>query len=352
MPGGAARAAAHCSSAEPLQPRVVEDLAFADGSRAVAERAGVTRRAAARPSPIQDRSVVRGVQRAEQRVVVEPPLLALDVVAQLGGAWAAGLPLARRRTARRRLQDLVLQRAHRRCAAPTAPPRTTASCVVLLAAERADRRRRPRTPAGPRTAMKIGSIAIALSAEYGELWPSAISLTGSSCSDRQAGARAATPAKTGRSAISPIPQLREEGIENSGTSAPARRPASERSATHVLHARAATPSRKTAGSGSRLRTRKASCAKVEEETRDARACRARSSSATPGPPRSSCDGTRSTADHPAVGVQQLDGRALPRRPRCSADSWSGSALRICARIAAPCSISAGAATCTGVETDR
>src|SRR5580692_4236631 len=70
--------------------------------------------------------------------------------------------------------------------------------------------------------MKIGSIAIALIAEYGDCWPGAISLIGSSCSTRWPAA--ASQAVSGaRSPISPIPQLAVDGHANSGISRPARR---------------------------------------------------------------------------------------------------------------------------------
>jgi hypothetical protein len=70
------------------------------------------------------------------------------------------------------------------------------------------------------SAMKIGSIAIALRAEYGELWPSCISLIGRSCTKSSPTLSSQRPNGT-RSGISPIPQLRRVGIEKSGTSAPA-----------------------------------------------------------------------------------------------------------------------------------
>src|SRR3954468_11591614 len=81
----------------------------------------------------------------------------------------------------------------------------------------------------------MGSIAIALRAEYGEFWPSAISLTGRSWTKRSPAADS-QGASRGRSEISPIPQLRRDGIENSGTSAPAWRPLSNaRSDIRPLH---------------------------------------------------------------------------------------------------------------------
>ena len=68
--------------------------------------------------------------------------------------------------------------------------------------------------------MKIGSMAIALIAEYGDCWPGAISLIGSSCSTR-CPAPASHAVSGARSPISPMPQLVDEGQENSGTSRPA-----------------------------------------------------------------------------------------------------------------------------------
>src|SRR5882762_1453568 len=70
--------------------------------------------------------------------------------------------------------------------------------------------------------MNCGSIAIALSAEYGDDSPGGISLMGRSCRIR------CPPASSQRaiasmSPISPTPQLRDEGIENSGINTPARR---------------------------------------------------------------------------------------------------------------------------------
>src|SRR5262245_11225051 len=70
--------------------------------------------------------------------------------------------------------------------------------------------------------MKIGSIAIALSAEYGEFCPPAISLSGSSCTNANPASDIHEPS-VGRSVSSPMPQLRREGIETSGTSRPAYR---------------------------------------------------------------------------------------------------------------------------------
>src|SRR6185312_3712634 len=63
-------------------------------------------------------------------------------------------------------------------------------------------------------------MAIALMAEYGEFWPSAISLTGNSWTKSQP-ALSSHEANLARSGISPIPQLPREGIEKSGTSTPA-----------------------------------------------------------------------------------------------------------------------------------
>src|SRR5687768_3152737 len=88
--------------------------------------------------------------------------------------------------------------------------------------------------------MKMGSIAIAVIAEYGEFWPSAISLIGSSCTNENPASAIHRPS-SGRSPISPIPQLSRDGIENSGTSRPAWRPwKKSRAIESLLHqARAA-----------------------------------------------------------------------------------------------------------------
>ena len=70
--------------------------------------------------------------------------------------------------------------------------------------------------------MYCGSIAIALSAEYGEVSLGSISLIGSSCRRRRP-AVSSQRAMAPMSPISPMPQLRDEGMEKSGTSRPARR---------------------------------------------------------------------------------------------------------------------------------
>ena len=69
--------------------------------------------------------------------------------------------------------------------------------------------------------MNCGSIAIALSAEYGEDSCSGISLIGSMRSAR-CPACSSHAVIASRSPISPIPQLRADGMENNGTSIPAR----------------------------------------------------------------------------------------------------------------------------------
>src|SRR5262245_32381795 len=70
--------------------------------------------------------------------------------------------------------------------------------------------------------MNCGSIAIALSAEYGDISPGGISLIGSSCKILRPAVSSQRTIEA-MSPISPMPQLRDEGIENSGISAPARR---------------------------------------------------------------------------------------------------------------------------------
>src|SRR5262245_3870450 len=70
--------------------------------------------------------------------------------------------------------------------------------------------------------MNCGSIAIALRAEYGDDSDGGISLIGS-MRRRRCPARSSQRVTASRSPISPMPQLRDEGIENSGISSPARR---------------------------------------------------------------------------------------------------------------------------------
>src|SRR3954447_6580600 len=82
-------------------------------------------------------------------------------------------------------------------------------------------------------AMNNGSIAIALSAEYGEFCPSAISFNGSSCRKLNPASRIQQPIRM-TSGISPTPQLSRDGIENSGTSRPAWRPAKKSRVMHAL----------------------------------------------------------------------------------------------------------------------
>jgi hypothetical protein len=68
--------------------------------------------------------------------------------------------------------------------------------------------------------MKMGSMAMALIAEYGEWPPGAISFTGSNCRMSLPVSRSHVHNGT-RSAISPMPQLREDGAEKSGSRTPA-----------------------------------------------------------------------------------------------------------------------------------
>src|SRR5215831_10425104 len=70
--------------------------------------------------------------------------------------------------------------------------------------------------------MKMGSMAIALIAEYGDCWPGAISLIGKIC-NTETPARVSHAASGAISPISPIPQLVVEAHENRGTRTPARR---------------------------------------------------------------------------------------------------------------------------------
>ena len=164
--------------------------------------------------------------------------------------------------------------------------------------------------------MKIGSIAIALSAEYGEFCPSAISLTGSSCTKsspaavsqrreaRQIGDLADPPALARRN--------REERHE-----APAWRPGGE--ALDVSHrARsmhpAARPSRNVEGSGSRLTTRNASWGKSKKNPGWTTTPSRSSSVEDERLLRSRVAGTRTTADHPpSAGSTSTAGCGAARR---------------------------------------
>src|SRR5262245_45588536 len=90
--------------------------------------------------------------------------------------------------------------------------------------------------------MNTGSIAIALNAEYGELCPSCISLSGRNCTKSKP-ADSSQRANGTRSGSSPMPQLCRDGIEKSGTSTPAcrrllnrRPPLPMGTLQHTLHA--------------------------------------------------------------------------------------------------------------------
>ena len=75
-------------------------------------------------------------------------------------------------------------------------------------------------------------MAIALNAEYGELCPSCISLSGRNWTKSNPADYSHFERGT-RSGISPIPQLRRDGIEKSGTSTPACRPVLNRPGTRL-----------------------------------------------------------------------------------------------------------------------
>src|SRR5262245_23400735 len=70
--------------------------------------------------------------------------------------------------------------------------------------------------------MKMGSMAIALIAEYGDCWAGAISLIGSSCSTRWP-ADASQAVVASKSPMSPMPQLVVREHEKSGIRMPERR---------------------------------------------------------------------------------------------------------------------------------
>src|SRR5438874_8220313 len=114
-------------------------------------------------------------------------------------------------------------------------------------------------------AMNSGSIAIALSAEYGEFCPSAISFNGSSCRKLNPASRIQHPMRM-MSGISPMPQLAREGMEKSGTSRPACRPVKKSRGMHAFQDQA-----HAAGEHVRLRQQaddeKGFVGKIEKEPR-------------------------------------------------------------------------------------
>ena len=149
------------------------------------------------------------------------------------------------------------------------------------------------------TRMKIGSMAIALVAEYGDVPPRAISLSGRSCSTRRpAPASHAVIAAT--SPISPMPQLagrrtREQRDEDAGTAA-------GRSAHAWLAARLEgrnmreTPSRKRVSEPIRLTTRCDSSARSRRSSGCQHVASARRLSTSSSSEQS--EGTRTMAYHP------------------------------------------------------
>ena len=111
--------------------------------------------------------------------------------------------------------------------------------------------------------MNCGSIAIALSAEYGDVSDGASSFSGRICSTDWFAARSHA-AMAGISPISPIPQLRVERSENSGTLMPARRDLPIIEAGRPVRGAPRRQDANTRRSGRRLTTRKASRSKSKK----------------------------------------------------------------------------------------
>ena len=161
------------------------------------------------------------LERTVERVVIEPPSLGLHVGAKGRRSTGAASPFAIAEVHERPSQHRVLERSNRRRS-----PRTARSVPV----SRRCRRSRSSASSPPMAStsstaaivMNCGSIAIALSAEYGERSCGGSSLIGSSCTKRWP-ADSSHRASGAMSPISPIPQLRDEGTEKSGTRMPARR---------------------------------------------------------------------------------------------------------------------------------
>ena len=191
--------------------------------------------------------------------------------------------------------------------------------------------------------MKIGSIAIALIAEYGEFCPSAISLIGSSCTNEKPGAGhpGAEPRQIADLADAPAlaRRQREQRHEQPGVAA-----VKEITRHRDDPAPARTPRANDAGSGSRLTTRNASCGKSKKYP-GCTTTASRSSSSMTSASSERVDGTRSTADHPpsgrehrrAAGARHDRAPARRRSPRtrsriCVAN---GSALARAARAPPP-----------------
>ena len=204
---------------QPLQILVIEDGVGEPLARAI-ERERIAVAQLGLPVPPVAAAVLV-VQRAEQGVVVEPPALALREGLELDGARRPRRePLAE---ARERRDETRPASARARCENPRPARRRAPSSRARSAGSSAASPPASANSSTSRSAMNTGSMAIALRAEYGEFCPSSISLTGSSWT-RSSPAADSQRANSGRSAISPTPQLARDGMEKSGTSTPACRP--------------------------------------------------------------------------------------------------------------------------------
>ncbi len=168
------------------------------------------------------------------------------------------------------------------------------------------------------TLMKIGSIAIALIAEYGDCCPGAISLSGSSCRMR-CPAPASHRVTGSMSPMSPMPQLAVDGQENNGMSRPARR---RPTAASVMNRPAKRPSkcrssRETPSENATSDTRRLTIRNdSREKSKKYPGCASTPSSVSRSTTRSSSDsseGTCSTAyQPPALRSARHDGTAPAR----------------------------------------
>ena len=180
--------------------------------------------------------------------------------------------------------------------------------------------------------MKIGSIAIALIAEYGDCWPGAISLSGSSCRTRRP-APASQAVSGARSPMSPMPQLarrrtREQRDEQARAAAAGRRVAHDRVRPCNRSAAACARCRRRTrlAGGSRLTTRNDSRGKSKKYP----GCVSTPSCVSRRTTRSSSGFERRHLQHrvpAAVARQHATRRHRRRRATCSAAIVRGDACR-------------------------
>ena len=151
-------------------------------------------------------------------------------------------------------------------------------------------------------------MAIALNAEYGELCPSCISLSGRNWTKSNPADSSHFESGT-RSGISPIPQLRRDGIEKSGTSTPACRPVLNRPGTRLgIGSLQHAPD--TLGKDLRLGQQADDEERFVSEVEKNPGCTSTPSRSSKSTTRSSSlrvDGTRRTDDHPASVCTSIAG---------------------------------------------